>query len=61
MELDEEALEAFESGTLFFSDVVVLFQHLLDTDLLWSLYRGKSLYLETAEDLIKRGYIKLKS
>jgi hypothetical protein len=61
MDLDEEVLESFEAGTLFFSDMVVLFQHLVDTDLLWSLSRGKKIYLETAEELIERGYVKLKS
>ena len=61
MDLDEEVLESFEAGTLFFSDIVVLFQHLVDTDLLWSLSRGKKIYLDTAEELIERGYIKLKS
>ena len=61
MDLDQEVLEAFETGTLFFSDVVVLFQYLVDTDKLWSLSRGNSLYLDTAENLIERGYVKLKA
>ena len=57
----QKAVEAFEEGTLFFSDMVVLFQYLVDSDVLWTLSRGKHIYLETAEDLIKRGYIKLKA
>jgi hypothetical protein len=61
MKVDHDALEAFEGGTLFFSDVVVLFQDLLDTGMIWSLSRGKSIYLDTANELIERGYVKLKS
>lgn len=61
MKVDQSALEAYERGTLFFSDTVVLFQYLLDSDLLWSLSRGKSMYLSTADELISRGYVKIKS
>jgi hypothetical protein len=61
MKVDRSMLEAYEHGTLFFSDTVVLFQYLLDSDLLWSFSRGKAMYLTTANELLKRGYVKLKS
>jgi hypothetical protein len=47
------AIEAFETGDIERDDMVDLFQHLIDTGLVWQL---QGFYGRTAADLIHEGY-----
>ena len=52
-----EDIIKYENGELEFDEVIVLFQHLVDTGLAWTLQGS---YGRTASDLIKYGYVTLK-
>lgn len=47
------AIIAFEQGEMEREDIVDLFQHLIDTGMVWQL---QGFYGRTAKDLIEEGY-----